>query len=82
LGCVGGFNSSTLQIALAPFENLGIESTLPDSTPSFQSLGGVDQIVLQQKSSPSKELFHKIRIVGFKSLMKCGVKAQTSHTIG
>jgi len=42
LGCVGGFNSSTLQIALAPFENLGIESTLPDSTPSFQSLGGVN----------------------------------------
>jgi len=82
LGCLGGSNSSTLQIALAPSKNLGIESTLPHSTPRLQSLEGVDWIVLQPKSFPSKKLSSKKRVIGFKSLMKCGVECQTSHTIG
>ncbi len=32
LGCVGGSNSSKFQIAPTPFENLGIESILANST--------------------------------------------------
>jgi hypothetical protein len=45
-GCVGGSNSSKLQIALAPSKNLGIGNTLLNSTPQLQSLEGVDWIIL------------------------------------
>jgi hypothetical protein len=56
LGCVGGCNSFKLQIILTPFENLEIESTLPNSITLIQSVEGVDWIVLQPKSFPSKNL--------------------------
>ncbi len=81
LSCVGGSNSFKHQTTPAPFENLGIESTLLDSTPWFQSLEGVDYIVLQPKSFPSKKLSNKKKVVGLKSLMKCGVEGQIGHIV-
>jgi hypothetical protein len=80
LGCVGGFNSSRLQTILTQSENLGIKSTLPNSITLIQSVEGVDWIVLQPKSSPSKKLSSNKGIARFKPLMKCGVtEGQTGH---
>jgi hypothetical protein len=80
LGCVGESNSSKLQTILAPFKNLGIKSTLPNSIALIQSVEGVDWIVLQPKSFPSKKLSSNKGIARFKPVMKCGVvECQTGH---
>jgi hypothetical protein len=73
LGCVGGSNSFKLQTILAPSKNLGIENTLLNSIASIKSVEGVDWIILQPKSSPSKNLSSNKGIVRFKPLMECGV---------
>jgi hypothetical protein len=73
LGCVGKSNSSKLQTILAPYENLGIENTRPNSIALIQSVEGVDWIILQPKSFPSNKLSNNKGIVIFKPLMKCGV---------
>jgi hypothetical protein len=51
--CVNGFGFFKLQIALMPFDKLGIESTTTNLTPQLQSVEGEDWVVLQPRPSPS-----------------------------
>jgi hypothetical protein len=83
LGCVGGSNPSKLQTTPTPYKKLGIESTLVNSSPQIQSVEGVDWVVLQPSSFPSKKLSNKKGGVGLKSPLKCGVlEGHIHHIIG
>jgi hypothetical protein len=83
LGCVRGSNPSKLQTAPTPSKKLGMKNTLANSTPQIQSVEGVDWVVLEPRSSPSKKLSNKKRGVGLKSPLKCGVLGgHIGHIIG
>jgi hypothetical protein len=73
LGCVGGSNPFKLQIAPTSSKKLGTKSTLANSTPQIQSVEGVDWVVLQPRSFPSKKLSNMKGGVILKSPLKCGV---------
>jgi hypothetical protein len=51
--CVDESSFSKLQIALMPFDKLGIKSTTTNPTPQLQSVEGEDWVVLQPRPSPS-----------------------------
>jgi hypothetical protein len=81
--CVDKFGFSKFQIALMPFDKLGIESTTTNPTPQLQSVEGEDWVVLQPRLSPSKKLFTKKGQATLKSPSSSSVvEGETSQVVG